>query len=82
MMTPALPHDWPWQPAPALPRTLRLALTASIGVHVLALMGHYGLLPNPSDSPAPLQVELRLPPPVAPEPVRAVALLRSLGRRG
>ncbi|HMV17134.1 MAG TPA: hypothetical protein PKC56_04495, partial [Rhodocyclaceae bacterium] len=53
MMTPALPHDWPWQPAPALPRTLRLALTASIGVHVLALMGHYGLLPNPSDSTAP-----------------------------
>ncbi|HNI82470.1 MAG TPA: TonB family protein [Rhodocyclaceae bacterium] len=75
MMTPALPHDWPWQPAPALPRTLRLALAASIGAHALALLGHYGLLPNPTERPAPLQVELRLPPPSvapAPDPVRAV----------
>ena len=68
MITATLPPDRPWQPAPALSRTLRLALALSIGAHGLALLGHYGLLPTLPDTPPTLQVELRLPPPVAPAP--------------
>lgn len=68
----------PGWPAPALPspnRGLRLAIAASVGLHVVALAWQHGALPALLDAPRPtLNVVLRrlAPPPVAPVPQAVV----------
>ena len=73
--SPALP--WPEVPTPRISRPLRLAIAASIGVHVLALAWQHDLLPRLDAPPPTLNVVLRAPVPVAqpapaPEPVARV----------
>ena len=65
-MTTASTFDprWPELPAPRIDRPLKLAIAASIGVHVLALAWQHDLLPRLSDTPPTLNVVLRAPAPL------------------
>lgn len=74
---PTFAMPWPEVPAPRISRPLKLAIAASIGVHVLALAWQHDLLPKADDTPPTLNVVLRAPAPVvqpapAPEPVARV----------
>ena len=74
---PTFAMPWPEVPAPRISRPLKLAIAASIGVHVLALAWQHDLLPKPDATPPTLNVVLRAPAPVvqpapAPEPVARV----------
>lgn len=74
---PTFATPWPEMPPPRISRPLKLAIAASIGVHVLALAWQHDLLPKADDTPPTLNVVLHAPVPVikpapAPEPVARV----------
>jgi len=74
---PTLAPPWPELPAPRLGPQFKLAIAASVGVHLLALAWQHDLLPRLNDTPPTLNVVLRAPAPVAlptpvPQPVARV----------